>query len=100
MLNGGKQIHLKESDITDWTITFVDTGLKSNIGQRLKAVEKYLEGEEMFLANYADGVNGFTSSDNDRLFHTEWEDRMFHLCEAIAKFSYRISERWEFSWKA
>lgn len=31
-------------------IAFVDTGLTSNIGQRLKAVQKQLEGEEMFLA--------------------------------------------------
>ena len=49
-------MYQKESDISDWSITFADTGLKSNIGQRLKAVEKYLDGEEMFLANYADGV--------------------------------------------
>ena len=54
--NGDKRMHLKESDISDWSITFADTGLKSNIGQRLKAVEKYLVNEEMFLANYADGV--------------------------------------------
>ena len=54
--DGGKEIHLKQSDIIDWNITFVDTGLNSNIGQRLKAVEKYIEGEEYFLANYADGL--------------------------------------------
>ncbi len=54
--NGDKTMYKKESDISDWSITFADTGLKSNIGQRLKAVEKYLDGEEMFLANYADGV--------------------------------------------
>lgn len=53
---GDKKMYQKESDISDWNITFADTGLKSNIGQRLKAVEKYLDGEEMFLANYADGV--------------------------------------------
>ncbi len=56
LLNGNKQVHLRESDIADWSITCVDTGLKSNIGQRLKAVEKYLEGEEYFLANYADAL--------------------------------------------
>ena len=56
MSNGGKDIHLQQSDITDWKITFVDTGLRANIGQRLKAVEKYLAGEEMFLANYSDGL--------------------------------------------
>ena len=56
MSNGGKKLILKQSDIADWTITFIDTGLRSNIGQRLKAAETYLEGEEMFLANYADGL--------------------------------------------
>ncbi len=63
MTNGGKDILLQRSDITDWKITFVDTGLKANIGQRLKAVEKYLEGEEMFLANYSDGLSSFPLTD-------------------------------------
>lgn len=44
------------SDMSDWNITFVDTGLNSDIGQRLKAVQKYLENEEIFLANYSDGL--------------------------------------------
>jgi glucose-1-phosphate cytidylyltransferase len=56
LTNGGSDLNLERGDITNWKITFVDTGLKSNIGQRLKAVEKYLEGEEIFLANYADGL--------------------------------------------
>ena len=59
MSNGGKELRLKNSDIVDWKITFVDTGLKSNIGQRLRAVQKYLDGEEMFLANYTDGVTDY-----------------------------------------
>jgi glucose-1-phosphate cytidylyltransferase len=53
---GGKKLELFNSDIDDWRITFADTGINSNIGQRLKAVEKYLEGEEEFLANYSDGL--------------------------------------------
>jgi glucose-1-phosphate cytidylyltransferase len=53
---GGKDLELLHSDIQDWRITFVDTGLTSNIGQRLKAVEEYLEGEDVFLANYSDGL--------------------------------------------
>lgn len=56
MSQGGKSIDLKQSDIHDWNITFVDTGLNSNIGSRLRQVARYLEGEEMFLANYADGL--------------------------------------------
>jgi len=53
---GGKKVLLSNSDIHDWHITFADTGTDSNIGQRLKAVQKYLEGEEVFLANYTDGL--------------------------------------------
>jgi glucose-1-phosphate cytidylyltransferase len=53
---GGKNIDLINRDIEDWKITFADTGITSNVGQRLKAVEKYLEGEETFLANYSDGL--------------------------------------------
>jgi glucose-1-phosphate cytidylyltransferase len=56
MKDGGRDLRLENSDISDWSITFVDTGLGSNIGQRLKAVEKHLDGEEAFLANYADGL--------------------------------------------
>ena len=56
MSNGGKEIELVSSDIHDWKITFVDTGVRSNIGQRLKLVEKHLLGEEIFLANYSDGL--------------------------------------------
>lgn len=55
--NGCKDIVLQKSDISDWRITCVDTGIHSNIGQRLKAVEKYLEGEDYFLANYSDGLS-------------------------------------------
>jgi glucose-1-phosphate cytidylyltransferase len=57
VFNGkGRRMHLLNTDIHDWTITFVDTGLHANIGQRLKAVENYLKGEKVFLANYSDGL--------------------------------------------
>jgi len=55
--NGGRNIQFVNRDIDDWTISFVETGANANIGQRLKAVEPYLEGEEMFLANYGDGLS-------------------------------------------
>jgi glucose-1-phosphate cytidylyltransferase len=53
---GGKR-QLFRSDIDDWRITFVETGLNAEIGQRLKAVRKYVENDEMFLANYSDGLS-------------------------------------------
>lgn len=55
--NGGKKVHFLNRDIDDWSITFVDSGTDSTIGERLKIVEPYLAGEEMFLANYGDGVS-------------------------------------------
>jgi glucose-1-phosphate cytidylyltransferase len=54
---GGRKIELHSHDIEDWRITFVDTGLHSNIGQRLLRARQYLEHEPMFLANYSDGLS-------------------------------------------
>jgi len=66
---GGKKLELFNSDIHDWKITFADTGINSNIGQRLKAVEKYLAGEEEFLANYSDGLTDLPLPQQLKHFH-------------------------------
>jgi glucose-1-phosphate cytidylyltransferase len=55
--HGGKKRTLLKSDIEDWRITFADTGIHSNVGERLKAVQKYVASEEVFLANYSDGLS-------------------------------------------
>jgi glucose-1-phosphate cytidylyltransferase len=57
LYNGGRDVELLSRDMDDWHITFVDTGLHANLGQRLLKVRKYLEGEVEFLANYADGLS-------------------------------------------
>jgi glucose-1-phosphate cytidylyltransferase len=51
---GGRDLQLHSTDITDWKITFIDTGLHSTIGERLLRVRSHVEDEPMFLANYAD----------------------------------------------
>ena len=51
------RVELHSRDLDGWKITFVDTGLHSNIGQRLLAVRHHLQKDEMFLANYADGLS-------------------------------------------
>lgn len=56
---GGTQLDMMATDIHDWTITFVDTGYSSNIGERLMAVKEHVENEELFLANYADTLTDF-----------------------------------------
>ena len=57
--NGGREVELLGSDIHDWNLTFVDTGLRSCIGERLRRVKPYLEGEDVFLANYSDNLTDF-----------------------------------------
>jgi len=54
---GGNRIEMLNTDIDDWKITFVDTGMKSNVGMRLMRLKELLKDEEMFLANYADGLS-------------------------------------------
>ncbi|MEU6829885.1 glucose-1-phosphate cytidylyltransferase [Nocardia beijingensis] len=53
VIRNGK-VELLGSDIDDWTITFVDTGVESAIGERLRRVREHLGDDEYFLANYAD----------------------------------------------
>lgn len=85
---GGKKIQLYNNDIEDWTITFVDTGLNANIGQRLAAVKPYLGEEDVFLANYADGLtdldlnlylNNFYQQDKIASFLCVQPSQSFHV---------------------
>ncbi len=48
---GGQDVQLFNRDIQDWKITFVDTGLHANIGQRLQAVKEHVGDDEVFMAN-------------------------------------------------
>jgi glucose-1-phosphate cytidylyltransferase len=75
---GGRQVDLLSRDLDDWRITFVDTGLHSNIGQRLLRVRRYVENEDEFLANYADGLSDLPL---DRLVDD------FHRQRVVASFA-------------
>jgi glucose-1-phosphate cytidylyltransferase len=54
--NGGKDVELLGTDISNWKITFADTGMHATIGERLLAVKQYLGDDEYFLATYGDGL--------------------------------------------
>jgi glucose-1-phosphate cytidylyltransferase len=71
-------IRLLGTDIHDWRITFVDTGLHTNIGGRLRCVRDHLAGEPMFLANYSDTL---TNVDLDEQVH-----RFVQKADAVASF--------------
>jgi len=91
VLSGGGRVELAHRDLDDWRISFVDTGLTSTVGERLRLVEPYLKGEEMFLANYSDGladldlpayVEYFTRRKRIASFLSVSVPHTFHIVEA------------------
>jgi len=40
-----------------WRVTLVDTGLDASVGERLRSVASHVAGDDMFLANYSDGLS-------------------------------------------
>jgi glucose-1-phosphate cytidylyltransferase len=52
----GKKVELLGERPADWRISLVDTGIWRNIGERLLAVRHLVQDEEIFLANYSDGL--------------------------------------------
>jgi glucose-1-phosphate cytidylyltransferase len=86
--DGGKRIELLGSDTHDWSMTFVDTGLRSTIGERLQRVESHLQGDDVFLATYGDGltdaplpdmVDTLLRSDKAALFLCVRPTQQFHV---------------------
>ncbi len=85
---GGAEITPLQTDIHDWRITFVDTGMSSNIGERLRRVRDHIGDDEMFMANYADGlsdvpldtyVRDFTETGKVAQFMTVPPPQSFHM---------------------
>jgi len=86
--DGGRKVDLVNSDISDWRITFADTGATATIGQRLKAAEKYLDGDDVFLANYSDGL---TDLPLPRLLdHSRGHDKIANFVSARPNLSYHM----------
>jgi glucose-1-phosphate cytidylyltransferase len=87
-LSGAGSIDLANSDIHDWKISFVDTGVDTNIGGRLQAVRALLEKDEVFLANYGDNltdaplpdvIRGFSEQKQTASFLCVRPSQSFHL---------------------
>jgi glucose-1-phosphate cytidylyltransferase len=77
--NGGREVRLLASDISDWRITFVDTGARSTIGDRLRLVAKYLGDETYFLATYGDGLTDAPLPDTIRRLQDSGKSALFLL---------------------
>jgi glucose-1-phosphate cytidylyltransferase len=87
---GGREIELENNDIEDWRITFLDTGISTNIGERLLAARRYVDEDEMFLANYSDGltdaylpgmIEAFSATDKIASFMAVPPSQTFHLVD-------------------
>ena len=52
----GRKVEIIGDQHEDWRVALIDTGISRNIGERLVAVRSHVENEEMFLANYSDGL--------------------------------------------
>jgi glucose-1-phosphate cytidylyltransferase len=85
---GGRKRELLNSDIEDWRITFVDTGLNANIGERLLAVRRHLDDAPIFLANYADGVTDLPLP--EQLSHFERHDKVAGFLAVRPNLSYHF----------
>jgi glucose-1-phosphate cytidylyltransferase len=59
----GSKVELLGQPEEDWRVTLIDTGIWRNIGERLWAVRKHVEDEEIFLANYSDGLTNVNLDD-------------------------------------
>lgn len=52
----GRNVEILGDAREDWRVALIDTGISRNIGERLVAVRSHVENEDMFLANYSDGL--------------------------------------------
>jgi glucose-1-phosphate cytidylyltransferase len=64
----GSKVELLEEPRDDWRISLVDTGVWRNIGERLWAVREHVKDEEVFLANYSDGLTDVNLDDMVEVF--------------------------------
>jgi glucose-1-phosphate cytidylyltransferase len=87
---GGRSVELAKSDIHDWRITFAETGLRSNIGQRLLAVQKYVMDEDVFLANYTDGLTDMDLT--SYLAYAREQDKIATFLSVAPNLSFHVVE--------
>jgi glucose-1-phosphate cytidylyltransferase len=86
----GRNVQLLNTEFSKWRIAFVDTGHASKIGERLVAVSEHVSNEDVFLANYVDGLSDidvnqvierFRQSGKTACFVSVPPTQTFHLVE-------------------
>ena len=88
--DAGRNLNVLDTDFARWSITFLNTGSNAAIGERLFAVRDYVKDEEVFLANYVDGLSDidlnyvieqFLQSGRTACFVSVPPTQTFHLVE-------------------
>lgn len=59
----GRKVELLGQPEADWRVTLIDSGIWRNIGERLWSVRDQVKDEEIFLANYSDGLTNVDLDD-------------------------------------
>ncbi len=90
LTKGGQHVEMLASDISEWTITFIDTGVSTAIGERLRRVRPYLEDDEVFLANYGDVLTDAPM--NDLIAEFETKDAVANLLAVKPQDSFHVVE--------
>ncbi len=52
----GNKLRVHNTDVENWKVTLIDTGLNTGTGGRIKQIQKYI-GNETFMMTYGDGVS-------------------------------------------
>jgi glucose-1-phosphate cytidylyltransferase len=90
---GRRQVEMQSPEADGWKITFTDTGLHANIGQRLVSAKHYVADDDIFLANYGDVltdaplndlIDEFSRSDKLAAFLSVPLNQSFHVVSVNA----------------
>jgi glucose-1-phosphate cytidylyltransferase len=88
LTKGGEHVEMLATDISEWTITFIDTGISTAIGERLRRVRPHLEDDEVFLANYGDVLTDAPM--NDLIDEFESTDAVANLLAVKPQDSFHV----------
>lgn len=65
---GGSKVDLLARDHDDWRVSLIDTGVWRSIGERLWAVRHLVHDEDIFFANYSDGLTNANLDEMEATF--------------------------------
>lgn len=87
---GNKVELLERPQSEDWNVSLIDTGVWRNIGERLWAVRKHVENEDIFMANYSDGLTDVNL--DDMVAHFRASDKIACFLSVRPPLTYHLAD--------